>query len=148
MKIKQKIIQLAVLLGLALALPSLSLAQVYKWVDADGNVHYSDKKPKGQDDYKSIKINTGKGSSAPSTKPEDDTKASEAALQQKAEALQSKTPKEEYAKQCTSIEENMRKLEENSRVRVNDNGEMRYLTPEEIAAKKGQYQKMYDDFCK
>lgn len=24
-------------------------AQVYKWVDAKGNVHYSDKKPKGQD---------------------------------------------------------------------------------------------------
>jgi Domain of unknown function (DUF4124) len=147
MKIKQKVIQIAVLLSLALALPSLSQAQFYKWVDAEGNVHYSDKKPKDQSEIKSIKINTGKGSS-PSTPVENNTPAAEAALQQKADALQSKKPKEEYAKQCASIEENMRKLAENSRVRINDNGEMRYLTPEELTAKKDQYQKMYDDFCK
>ena len=41
----------------------------------------------------------------------------------------------------------LRKFAENSRIKINDNGKLRFLTPEEINNKKKQYQQTLKDKC-
>lgn len=127
-------------------------AEIYKWTDEDGRIHYSDKKPKAQKDAKQIKVNTGKGSSGnnsnkSSNKPEPNTPEKEQALQQKAEDLSKKQGQQASKEKCDAVRENMAKMTEGARLRINENGQMRFLSPEEIADKRKTYKAFLDENC-
>ena len=56
----------SLLLVLLLLLPSLAPAQMYRWVDGNGKVHYSDQAPPaGAKDVRQRPMSSGRGSSAP-----------------------------------------------------------------------------------
>ncbi|MCQ4296673.1 DUF4124 domain-containing protein [Pseudomonas stutzeri] len=118
--------------GLLLALcGNVMAAQVYKWVDAQGVTHFGAQPPQGQ------QVETVNTVTAPA-KP---VAAPEPAEQNEAEADQSsidRKVKQQVAAQeterkayCETMRTNLAQLQNNPRVRVNDNGETRRLTEEE-----------------
>jgi len=141
------------LLAIALTFFSLTGAlcagEVYKWTDQDGLIHYSDKKPANATS-KNIKIKSGKSSGtriSPQNQAQtlNETKSEQLALQ--AQKLQDDTYKRENDARCQTLRDNLVKFNENSRIKTKENGELRYLTPEEINNKRVQYEKILKDDC-
>lgn len=141
------------ILSILFALVAVSAnAEIYKWTDENGQIHYSDKKPKAQKDAKQIKVNTGKGNTAnsgggSSNEPKPNTPEKEQALQQKAENLSKKQTQQASDEKCNAVRENIAKMTEGARLRINENGQMRFLSPEEIADKRKTYQAFLDESC-
>jgi hypothetical protein len=144
----KKILALAVVV---MALPVFATAQsVYKWTDENGVIHFGDRKPNGQQS-ESVSIRTGKPSGAASTSPQQ--KVQEMA-DQEAESVQSeKVSAAEEARQkqrtanCRTAESNLSLIRSGSRIRVEENGEERYLTPEEISQKREQFEEIAELNC-
>jgi hypothetical protein len=126
-----------------------SYAEVYKWTDKNGNIHYSDIKPNEVPSEKlNIKTNnTSQERASPQNlaKQLDQAKAKE--LQTQAERLQSEAQKKETETLCQNIQNNLKTLQENSRIKINENGVLRYMTPAEIENKKQEYLKQISERC-
>lgn len=125
-------------------------SEIYKWVDKDGNAHYSDIKPNNKD-ITNIKTRSGTSTNMESDDPAD--KARALAEEKKTEddiaTRQSSidADKAKLAEKCAAIRDNLKKIEENSRIRIEEEGKIRFLTAEEIIEKKNVYQKMLDEAC-
>jgi len=152
MKASIQILAKPLILGIALGLCVLSAQaeQVYKWVDENGTIHYSDMKPNNVN-AENVRVKTGKSSgsrSSPQSQAQEMSAQQEQALQKKADELQTQAKARENDAQCQLVRDNLKKLQENSRVKVSgEDGEFRYLTPEEINAKKAEYREMLQNFC-
>jgi hypothetical protein len=128
-----------------------AVAEIYKWTDESGRVHYSDKKP-AQENFNEMRVSTGTGTPGTQTSaanPGDNAQNSnkEQELQAKAEALSSNGDSEELDRKCAALRDNLAKLQNDPRIRINDGGEMRFLTPEEIEEKKAQFEQMLQANC-
>ena len=140
-------------LTLSLALiftPALAVgSSVYKWTDEDGVTHFGDRQPTGRQ-AESINVRSGtsqqaqpgrsmqerlEGVQGPQT-PQDSTAAS-VMEQQQAQRQQN----------CERAQENLRLLEIGGRLRIQENGEERFLSAEEIDAKRVEYRQLVSDLC-
>ena len=126
-------------LALVVGAPGALAAKVYKWTDDDGVPQYTDQAPTDRE-YTVVET-----FGAP--------KSAEAALQKRAEQLkaasEAKEPVDEFEAQklerdrqakvreenCKNAKLNLKTMQENARVRIlGDDGEFRYLSPEERQA--------------
>lgn len=143
-----KLLKILLLLSISLNTTFAVSAEVYKWIDQDGNTHYSDKKPHNTDST-SIKIKNSKNKQQAKTeksaKPLDE-KAARAAQAQQAEVMDEARQKE-IKEKCATIRANLKIIAETSRIRVVEDGNTRYLSPEEIAAKKSRHEQQIKEFC-
>tara|TARA_R110001592_G_scaffold120296_4_gene324257 strand:- start:3485 stop:4033 length:549 start_codon:yes stop_codon:yes gene_type:complete len=124
------------LLTMALCLP-LHAAKVYKWQDADGAWHFSEKPPVEQP-AEIIKIPTpGKGKEVTATTPD---QIPESNGSEKSPDLKTKKSEEVTAEDvalarenCIKARENLENLQRGSRLRVKDpdTDQVRYLSTEE-----------------
>jgi hypothetical protein len=136
--------------SLLLALSATAMAsQVYKWVDAQGVTHFGAQPPQGQ---QATSINTA----APQPKPaepeatttfENETDPEQEAIDRKVKQ-QVAAQEAERKKYCESVRTNLAQLENNPRVRVETDGEVRRLTEEERQQRIGEAQKAIADNCK
>ncbi|MCQ4259282.1 DUF4124 domain-containing protein [Stutzerimonas stutzeri] len=141
--------RLTILAGsLLLALSSSAMAgQVYKWVDAQGVTHFGAQPPQGQ---AAQTLNTA----TPPPKPVE-TAPVGAALTGESEqrAIDQKVKKQvaeqqaERQRYCTTLRTNLAQLQNNPRVRVEEEGEMRRLNEEERQARISETQKKIGDTC-
>lgn len=134
---------------LAIIFSSFSFsAEVYKWVDEHGNTHYADKKPNNTES-KSIHIRNT--TSTPNQRTSSQSNAineqQARAAQAKNEVAQEAARQKDLEKKCALIRNNLKAIAESSRLRVEENGELRYLTPEEIATKKSTHEAQLAEFC-
>lgn len=144
-----KKLKLLLSLGL-LALPCTGLLadSVYKWVDEHGTVHYSDKKPHSQ--AQTLSVKSGK---ATSTAPDPYAQLDELNRQQEADQIaqaQAAEAAEEQQRRkaaCEAAQRGLETLTNHARVRVEENGNLRYLTPEEIVETRERYQQIAADNC-
>jgi len=122
---------------------------VYKWVDEEGRIHYSDIKP-NKNNVEEFKVrgnkNTSKGESVFEKTADLDARKQEE-LENKAEALQANTERRQQDARCQAIRDNLKKMNENSRIKIMENGETRFLSPEEIDERKNSYQEMLESSC-
>ncbi len=112
-------------------------AELHKWVDADGKVHYSDTVPPEANKAQAVPNVTGKGQTeAPTQFSPKSVAEREAELkkskQEKADAAEKKAQKDAEAEtkksNCTAAQQNLRSLEEGTRLITYDaNGERTYL---------------------
>ena len=154
-------ITLSILLTLlATAQSGMAMARTYKWIDADGGIHYTQAPPADRK-AKIIEV-TGKGSPADTPAPEAKPKKKEEEqakqyrvltpekpdpeAQRKAEAQREKQRQEA----CEALRNNLQILERNTRIRIreDDNGQPRVLTPEEREERIRQYSENIDKMCK
>jgi len=128
---------------------NLHSAEVYKWIDDNGEVHYSDRKPNNTS-AESLRIRTQKNLQLRKNPIEQAASLDEKqnkALEAKAQKLQRESKKRELNAQCQAIKNNLKTLMEKSRVRIEEEGKLRYLTPDEINKKKTAYQQQIKEFC-
>lgn len=146
-------IQRLMLLALiALALPSLASAEsVYRWKDENGVVHFGDREPMGQSSER-VSVKTGRPSGdAERASPQEQVEAleeNEADRQrrEKETAVEEARRKQREAR-CQTAEANLQAINSNARIRVTEDGEQRYLSPEEIAEKKRQFEDIVAESC-
>ena len=48
---------------------------------------------------------------------------------------------------CETARTNLKLIQQNSRIRIEEEGELRYLTPEEIEEQKQQFEKIAEENC-
>ncbi|MBA1240699.1 DUF4124 domain-containing protein [Pseudomonas kunmingensis] len=124
--------------GLLLALcGNVMAAQVYKWVDAQGVTHFGAQPPQGQ---QVETVNTVTAPAKPAAKPDtsapDETgsEADQNSIDRKVKQ-QVAAQEAERKRYCESMRTNLAQLQNNPRVRVEDNGETRRVTEEERQAR-------------
>jgi len=126
-----------------------SAEEVYKWTDEQGITHYSDIKPNDKPSQ-SMKVSGGKATRSVTSTQERIKKldAKQKSAQQKLSQEQQQETKQKLTQStCQSIRDNLNTLEEKNRIRINENGQWRYLSPEEIAEKKAEYQSILAEQC-
>ena len=143
----------AALFVLCLSLPLAAVAQVYKWTDASGQVHYSDQPP--SDQAKAIK-----GAPAPS----EDASAAQQALaekdlafrKRKADAAKAKEKADKDAEatrikqeNCERARRNLTALEQSGRTYTSGPyGQRNYMTDQQHADARVEAQKVMTENCR
>lgn len=136
-----------------MVLPALATAQsVYKWTDENGVTHFGDRQPVGSQ-AESVSIRTGKRSASngnsmsPQEKVEQiDQRQAEGQERAEMSAADEARQKQRTAN-CETARSNLALIASGSRIKVQENGGERYLTPEEIQEKKTQFQEIADLNC-
>ncbi|WP_373002124.1 DUF4124 domain-containing protein [Marinobacter sp.] len=146
----RKILMLTLLLAVV---PGIAMsASVYKWTDENGVTHFGDRQPTGAT---SERVNVRSGTSS-------DASGSRQSPQERLQNLQEQQAGEEEQRQETAADEARRKqreancatarsnlevIDRNARIRVEENGEQRYLSEEEIAEKRAEFERMAEESC-
>lgn len=148
----KKILALAVCV---LAIPVFATAQsVYKWTDENGVTHFGDRKPTGKQS-ESVSIRTGKKSGGSSMSPQQSPQQKVQQIEdEEAEVKENETlsaaeeaRQKQRAANCDTARNNLALIKTGSRIKVQEDGEERYLTPEEIAEKKTQFEEIEELNC-
>ncbi|WP_297797944.1 DUF4124 domain-containing protein [uncultured Marinobacter sp.] len=145
----KRILTLAIILA---AVPlAASGASVYKWTDENGVTHFGDRQPTGQ---QAEQVNVRSGTSSGGQKgqsPQEQLEELEARQADEAEKREESAVEEARRKQreanCETARSNLRILDRNSRIRVEEEGEQRYLSPEEIDEQRQKFQEIADENC-
>jgi Domain of unknown function (DUF4124) len=139
----------------ALTLSALASAAVYKWVDTDGRVHYSDRPPSDQAQLVNIV-------SQPTSHRAVAARAVSQARQRETDAKQEDTRKQDQAtaqavdadvtksraKQCEEAKERYRVAIDSHRVyTMGANGERQYLNDSELSQARLDARRDRDAFC-
>ena len=148
--------------GCLLTMPALS--ELYKWTDAQGNVHYSDQppppnvkqpvtvKPRRPAAPTAAPEAAGAPAAAPKTQAEQDAEFNrrrvEAAEKEAAEKKAAKEA-EEKKKNCEQAKAQLAHVQSGARIsRYNDKGETEYLGEAEIAQEVARAKQVVDSWCK
>jgi hypothetical protein len=146
------------LLGFALLIPGhLPAADVYKWIDEEGAVHYGAQPPLGAETTR-MKVSSGGGSHVngaadseeATSDGEDDAAQSPAdGDQQSAAAEPPETDPEQAAKICADARRNLQIMETHGRVRERDGeGNVVVLTDEQKQARINEANELVEAYCK
>lgn len=137
--------------SLLLALSASAMAsQVYKWVDAQGVTHFGSQPPQGQS---ATSINT----SAPQPKAVEEEQPAPTfeSIADPEQAAFDKKAKEEVAakeaerkKYCEDVRTNLAQLENNPRIRMEVDGEVRRLGEDERQQRIAEAKKAIAENCK
>ncbi|WP_417787592.1 DUF4124 domain-containing protein [Stutzerimonas xanthomarina] len=134
--------------GLLLALSSSIMAgQVYKWVDADGVTHFGAQPPQGQQaETLNTAIAPPKPTVTENAAPELSGEAEQRDIDRK---VKRQVAKQEAERQryCTTLRTSLAQLQNNPRVRVEEEGGIRRLNEEERQARIGETQQKIADSC-
>ena len=143
--------------------PLLAPAAIYKWVDEHGNVQYSSQKPLDAEAEK-VKVNTQPplDSSTYRRPGQDEAKPDDKNTKEDAKDDKAKTPAEKRAdatkkaesdklkkEMCDEARETLATIESSSRVRTEDkDGNVNFLSEEEVAKRKKSEQERVNKYCK
>lgn len=125
---------------------AVTAGQVYKWVDAQGVTHFGAQPPQGQT---AQSLNTATAPPKPSPAPLEAAGSGESeqrAIDQKVK-VQVAEQEAERQRYCTALRTNLAQLQNNPRVRVEDQGEVRRLSEEERQARISETQNKISDTC-
>lgn len=146
----KKILTLTLLLAVVPGVASS--ASVYKWTDENGVTHFGDRQPNGQSSEK-VNVRSGTASKATSERQSPQERMTDLEERQQGEAEQRRESAAQEARRkqreanCATARSNLDVIDSNARIRVEEDGEQRYLSPEEIAEKRGQFEEMAEENC-
>ncbi len=120
--------------------------QIYKWVDAQGVTHFGAQPPQGQT---AQSLNTATAPPKPSLAPLEAAGSGESEQRAIDQSVKKLVAEQEAERQryCTALRTNLAQLQNNPRVRVEDQGEVRRLSEEERQARISETQKKIADTC-
>ncbi len=144
--------QLSILILLSKA---VTAAEVYKWVDEQGNIHYTDQKPENAKDAAKVDVkvhNTRKNKELDAyreyIKRNREAAATEAAIEEKNSAKQRQT-KQKRQHACQQLRQRKREYQQHGVIYTEDkSGERKYYSDEERAEVLRQLNKALNKYCK
>jgi len=146
----RKTLMLTLLMTIA---PGMAMgASVYKWTDENGVTHFGDRQPVGASS-ETVNVRSGTSSGADASRPSPQKRLGELQEQQQKEADREKETSAEKARRkqreanCATAQTNLEIISTTARIRVEENGEQRYLTPEEIDEQKKKYEEIVAQDC-
>ena len=126
----------ALITALALALPMLASAQVYKWVDANGTTHFSETPPPQGVKYQSVQTPSTSDQPQPAEKTDDTA----------AKAKDGRSP--QLQRFCSQLESNISLLKSSQPLqRMGSDGKSAPVDNTVRAQQLKQQQQRYDAFC-
>lgn len=135
------------------AAPDVAMsASVYKWTDENGVTHFGDRQPTGKQSER-VNVRSGTSSSAAANRASPQERLGDLEEQQQMTAEQERETAVQEARRkqreanCATARSNLRVIDSNARIRVEENGEQRYLSPEEIAEKRRQFEDIAAENC-
>ncbi|BFM14351.1 DUF4124 domain-containing protein [Maricurvus nonylphenolicus] len=145
MKIRVFVAALATSICLLASNSSHAAKEYYKWVDENGVTHYTAHPP---GERKSTKVRTTNlkpsSSSTATAQPSTDNSGDK-------DTTAAPAPKEEAPKKdpalCKQAKENLKIMKENSRIKVKDGDDYRFLADDEIKKRKEEADKIVKDHC-
>jgi molecular chaperone DnaK (HSP70) len=147
----RKILMLALLMC---ATPGLATgASVYKWTDENGVTHFGDRQPTGgKAEQIKVRPSTGPGSNSKRQSLQERVNAMEEQEQQDQQRRNETAVQEAQRKQreanCATARSNLQIIQSNARIRTEgEDGEIRYLTPEEIEERRQQFEQIAEENC-
>ena len=139
-----------VVLLLLCALP-LAAQKIYKWVDENGQVHYSSQKPPGQDAERlNIRVKEPEPAQQSEEEVADQADAEEEEVDDETKAELARLDKANLQRSCKQARENLAALQNSYRVAQKDpdTGEMVRLNDNQRAAALKQARENISEFCK
>jgi hypothetical protein len=138
-------------LACVLAASPAALAQLYKWVDKDGRVSYSDQPPPAQQS-KQLNLSTGQPAAPQrsAVEVEKDLAAKRGEAQEKAKVAENLEQKARIdAENCTRAKTYLRTVTDGGRISSTDaKGERIILDDKQIEEERVKAQKTVDEACK
>ncbi len=137
----------------ALLLPALASAQLYKWVDKDGKVHYGDQPPPAAAS-KSIAAPPAGPAGAPAAKaaPKAGDKAAEKGKSETKAGLSPEEAKKQAkadAERCAAAKQNLAAIATGARVTVvDDKGNTVILDDKQVEERRARAREAVADSCK
>lgn len=125
-----------------LALPQLLVAQVYRWTDANGTVHFADSPPPKGVKYENVEM--AKDAYAGNPPPPPASKEPESA-EQPAEPTTIQDTPDNRAKVCDQLQKNIDLLAGNGTVSMQ--GTDANMNDEQRAAELAKARKQFDEYC-
>lgn len=144
--------RLLLLTLMALMVPALACADsVYRWTDESGVVHFGDREPQGRSSER-VSVKSGQSRSSERPSPQEQVEALEEGEADKERRENESAVEEARRKQrnakCETARANLDAINSNARIRMaGEDGEPRYLSPEEIETQKSRFQEMADENC-
>ncbi|MDP4548999.1 MAG: DUF4124 domain-containing protein [Marinobacter sp.] len=146
----RKILMFSILMA---ATPGLAAdSSVYKWTDDNGVTHFGDRQPTGKK-AEQVNVRSGTSRTAGSERASPQERLSQLEEQQQSAAERKKETAVEEANRkqreanCETAKANLKVISSNARIRVEENGEMRYLSPEEIEQQRQQFEDIAEENC-
>lgn len=144
----------ALILTLLMAVvPGIAVsASVYKWTDKEGVTHFGDRQPVGTSS-ETVHVRSGTSSGTDSGRPSPQQRLSEFQDKQQAEADKKqetavdKARRKQREANCENARSNLKVIDSNARIRIEEEGEMRYLSPEEIAEQQTKLEEIASENC-
>ena len=134
-------------------LPGLAMsASVYKWTDENGVTHFGDRQPVGSK-AEQVNVRSGTSSAASDNRPtpqeqlENVEERQAAAEEQRKETAAEEARRKQREANCATARSNLEIIASNARIRVEEDGEQRYLSPEEIAEKRAEFEEIAAENC-
>jgi hypothetical protein len=136
---------------LAMAPAMVNAATVYKWTDADGVTHFGDRQPTGTQ-AEQISVRSGQSSvvnnnSSPQQQVDELEQRQQAASEESLAADAATTRQTQRKTNCDAARQNLEIISNNARIRISEDGEQRFLTPDEISQQKQTYEDMVEQNC-
>ena len=128
-----------------LLLAPLANAQVYKWTDASGTVHYSEAPPAKGTNYDKV---TTTGSVEPRVAPKSDTAEDEAPAEAKPAAKEVADTPENRTKLCSSLQANLSALQASGPVVMQQAGKNTALDAGQRKQQLAAAQSQFNQYCK
>ena len=148
MKPKHAFIIATAILTSSIIISSAHAAKVYKWTDENGTIHYGDKRPEGAQ-TETLKVESRSSAPRPSLEEQlsnlEEKEKKENLTKQEQE--KAKEDAEQNQLRCNQARNNLQTIENNARIKIEENGELRYMTPEEITKKKEDMNKIVEEAC-
>lgn len=143
---RRMILACSVLLALS---SGATAGQIYKWVDAQGNVHFGSQPPEGQE-ASAVNPNVSQPKLAPPPQPAKAESSAQIEQEKIDQKIKSDVAKREAERKkfCETVRTNLSQMENNPRIRIEENGELRRLTEEERQARIAESKKAIEENCK
>jgi uncharacterized protein DUF4124 len=128
-----------------LLLAPLATAQVYKWTDASGTVHYSEAPPAQGTNFKQVKTT---GTAAPLVAPARNDGEGEGHSEPSEPAKPMADTPENRTKLCDSLKANLAALQGSGPVVMQQDGKATALDTDQRKQQASAAQGQYDQYCK
>ncbi len=146
----RKILTLTLLLAVV---PGVAMsASVYKWTDENGVTHFGDRQPTGA---KAERVNVRSGTSSdaagnkqsPQERLQDMQDRQEGEAEKRQETAVEEARRKQREANCATARSNLDVIDRNARIRIEEDGEQRYLSEEEIAEKRAEFERIAEENC-